>query len=181
MTISAAPKTEDDPPEDPAEREAAWLRAIAVKDYRIAARIARLPLLPATWKDEHGKWRLWKFHRARAPRGTLQQVTVRRSRYGGGLGLLAGRGNMEQSIAPMRPLARRLAILGLTAGLLAAEPVSAYRFFSWNLADLVTSGGAAKWADDSLPIRFRSVENDAFPAVLPEDAWREGVYRVFTA
>ncbi|MDE3260428.1 MAG: hypothetical protein OYL41_00465 [Acidobacteriota bacterium] len=69
----------------------------------------------------------------------------------------------------------------LVGAALVTEPVGAYRFFGWNLVDQVTSLGAAKWADESLPLRFRSVENDAFPAILPEEAWREGVRRGFAA
>ena len=87
----------------------------------------------------------------------------------------------ERRTGIARALARRLRFLGLTAALLAAEPVSAYRFFASNLADVVSSKGAAKWADDSLPIRFRTIDNDAFPAILSEEAWREGVRRGFAA
>ena len=80
-----------------------------------------------------------------------------------------------------RGLVRGLGFFGIIVGLLAAEPVGAYRFFASNLADVVTSRGAAKWADDSLPIRFRTIENDAFPAILSEEAWREGVRLGFAA
>ncbi len=61
MTIPAATKTEDDPPQEPAEREVAWHRAIAAKDYGTAARIARVPLPLGASKDEHRKWNLRKF------------------------------------------------------------------------------------------------------------------------
>ena len=61
MTIPAPTKTEDDPGLDPAEREVAWHRAIAAKDYRTAARIARMPLPPGASKEEHRKWRMRKF------------------------------------------------------------------------------------------------------------------------
>ena len=69
----------------------------------------------------------------------------------------------------------------LVGAALVTDPVGAYRFFAWNRADLVTSGGSVKWADHSLPLRFRSIENDAFPAILSEETWREGIRRGFAA
>ena len=69
----------------------------------------------------------------------------------------------------------------LVGAALVTEPSGAYRFFGWNLVDQVTSLGAAKWADESLPLRFRSVDNDAFPAILSDEAWREGVRRGLAA
>ena len=38
-----------------------------------------------------------------------------------------------------------------------------------------------KWSDHALPIRFRALTNDNFPAVLPEGVWREGIRRGFAA
>ncbi len=69
----------------------------------------------------------------------------------------------------------------LVAGLLATEPVGAYRFWATNECDLVALGGAVKWSDHALPIRFRALTNDNFPAVLPEGVWREGIRRGFAA
>lgn len=69
----------------------------------------------------------------------------------------------------------------LVAGLLATEPVGAYRFWATNECDLVALGGAVKWSDHALPIRFRALTSDNFPAVLPEGVWREGIRRGFAA
>ena len=69
----------------------------------------------------------------------------------------------------------------LVAGLLATEPVGAYRFWATNECDLVALGGAVKWSDHALPIRFRALASDNFPAVLPEGVWREGIRRGFAA
>ena len=38
-----------------------------------------------------------------------------------------------------------------------------------------------RWNDDSLPLRFRSLENEHFPAILTEEEWREGVSQGFAA
>ena len=69
----------------------------------------------------------------------------------------------------------RTVLLALVAGLLATEPVVAYRFWAWNQSDLVAAGAAMRWNEASLPLRFRSLENEHLPAILTEEEWREGV------
>ena len=88
---------------------------------------------------------------------------------------------MDRGASPSHALARRVVLLAVTAGFLATEPVRAYRFWSRNQFDLVASGAAMRWNDDSLPIRFRSLANERFPDILTEVLWLEGIRSGFTA
>lgn len=54
-------ETEGDVPDNPTEREAAWIYAMERKTYRAAVLLARAPLPHGTSKNERRKWNMRKF------------------------------------------------------------------------------------------------------------------------